>query len=82
MVTFLKDYNDSKGQGSLMIFYHPRDSDLPKMVSVQGMGTIIGMMVNDHSRDGGHPRDRLEDFDHFGEGDHPRHGDHSKWSLS
>ena len=30
MVTFLKDYNDSKGQGRLMIFYHPGDGDLPR----------------------------------------------------
>ena len=30
MVTFLKDCNDSKGQGHLMIFYHPRDGDLPR----------------------------------------------------
>ena len=30
MVTFLKDCNDSKGQGRLMIFYHPRDGDLPR----------------------------------------------------
>ena len=28
MVTFLKDCNDSKGQGCLMIFYHPGDCDL------------------------------------------------------
>ena len=30
MVTFLKDCNDFKGQGRLMIFYHPRDGDLLK----------------------------------------------------
>ena len=30
MVTFLKDSNNSKGQGRLMIFYHPRDFDLPR----------------------------------------------------
>ena len=72
MVTILKDCNEYKGHGRLMIFYHLRDGDLPKMVSVLGMATIIGMMANDHSRDGGHPWDRLEDFDHFGEGDHPR----------
>ena len=29
MVAFLKDCNDSKGQGHLMIFYHPRNGDLP-----------------------------------------------------
>ena len=28
MFTFLKDCNDSKGQGRLMIFYHPRVGDL------------------------------------------------------
>ena len=30
MVTFLKDCNDSKGKGRLMIFYHPGDGDLPR----------------------------------------------------
>ena len=40
------------------------------------MATIIGMITNDHSRDGGHPWHRLEDFDHFGEGDLPRDGDY------
>ena len=29
MVTFLKDCNDSKGHGRLMIFDHPKDGDLP-----------------------------------------------------
>ena len=48
------------------------------MVSVPGMVTIIGMMANDHHRDGGYPWDRLENFDHFGEGDLPRDGDHPK----
>ena len=76
MVTFLKDCNNSKGQGHLMIFDHPRDGDLPKMVSALGMATIIGMMANDQSRDGGHPWDRLEDSDHFGEGDLHRDSDH------
>ena len=28
-----------------MIFYHPRDGDLPRMVTVLGMATIIGMMT-------------------------------------
>ena len=59
-----------------MIFDHPRDGDLPKMVSVLGMVTIIGMMANDQSRDGGHPWDCLEDFDKFGEGDLHRDSDH------
>ena len=37
------------------------------MVTVLGiaMATIIGMMTNDYSRDGGHPWGRLEDLDHF-----------------
>ena len=30
MVTFLKDCNNAKGQGRLMIFNHPRDGDLPR----------------------------------------------------
>ena len=30
MVTFLKDCNNSKGQGPLMIFDHPRDGDPPR----------------------------------------------------
>ena len=30
MVTFLKDCNDSNGQGRLRIFYHSRDGDLPR----------------------------------------------------
>ena len=54
------------------------------------MVTIIGMMANDQSRDGGHPWDCLEDFDNFWEGDllgdsdhprdgyHPRDGDHPR----
>ena len=42
------------------------------------MATIIGMMTNDHPRDGGHPLDRLEDFYHFREVDLPRDGDHPK----
>ena len=42
------------------------------------MVTIIGMMANDHPRDGGHLWDCLENFDHFGEGDLPRDGDHPK----
>ena len=48
------------------------------MVTVLGMAmaTIIVMMTNDHSRDGGHHWGRLEDFDHFGEVDLPRDGDH------
>ena len=46
------------------------------MVSVLGMVTIIGMMANDQSRDGGHPWDCLEDFDQFGEGDLHRDSDH------
>ena len=59
-----------------MIFDHPRDGDLPEM------GSVLGMMANDQSRDGGHPWDRLEDFDNFWEGDlsgdsdHPKDGDH------
>ena len=40
------------------------------------MATIIGMITNDHSRDGGHPWGCLEDLDHFGEGHLPRDGDH------
>ena len=43
MVTFLKNCNDSKGQGRLMIFDHPRDGDLPR--------------DGDPPRDGGCPRD-------------------------
>ena len=46
------------------------------MVSVSGMVTIIGMMANDHSRDGDHPWDCQENFDHFLEGDLLRDGDH------
>ena len=48
------------------------------MVTVLGMAmaTIIGMMTNDHSRDGGHLWGHLEDMDHFGEGHLPRDGDH------
>ena len=45
------------------------------MVSVQGMSTIIGMMANAQSRDGGHP---WESFIDFGKGDLPRDGDHPK----
>ena len=30
MVNFLEDCNDSKGQGPLIIFDHPRDDDLPR----------------------------------------------------
>ena len=30
MVTFLKDCNNSREQGRLMIFDHPRDGDCPK----------------------------------------------------
>ena len=48
------------------------------MVTVLGMATIIFMMTNDHSRDGGHHWGRLEDFDHFGEGHLPGDGDHPK----
>ena len=48
------------------------------MVSVPGMGTIIGVMANEHPGDGGYPWDRLEDFDHFGEGDLPRDGNHHR----
>ena len=48
------------------------------MVTVLGMATIKSMKANDHSREGGHPWDRLEDFDHFGEGDLPRDDDHPK----
>ena len=40
------------------------------------MATIIGMITNDQSRDGGHPWGCLEDLDHFGEGHLPRDGDH------
>ena len=50
------------------------------MVTFLGMATIIGRMTNDHSRDGGHPRGRLEDFDHFGEGHLPSDGDHPRES--
>ena len=42
------------------------------------MATIIGMITNDHSRDGGHPWGCLEDLVHFGEGYLPRDGDHPK----
>ena len=48
------------------------------MVTVLGMATIIGMMTNDHFRDGGHPWGCLEAFDHFWEGYFPRDGDHHK----
>ena len=30
MVTFLNDCNIPKGQGRLMIFYHPRDGECPR----------------------------------------------------
>ena len=43
MVTFLKDCNDFKGQGRLMIFYHPRDGDLLKDGDL-GALTAPGMM--------------------------------------
>ena len=46
-----------------MIFGPPRDGDLPRMVTVLGMATMIGLMTNDQSWDGGHPLGRLEDFD-------------------
>ena len=42
------------------------------------MATIIDMITNDHSRDGGHPWGRLEDLEHFGEGDHPNNSDHHR----
>ena len=61
-----------------MIFDPPRDGDLPRMVTVLGMATIIGLMTNDHSWDGGHLWGRVEDFDDFGEGDLPRDGDHHR----
>ena len=48
------------------------------MVTILGMATIVGMMTNDHLRDGGHSWGRLEDFEHFGEGDFPKDGDHPK----
>ena len=48
------------------------------MVTVLGIATIIGMMANDHPRNGGQSRDHLEDFDHFGEGGLPRVGDHHR----
>ena len=48
------------------------------MVTVLGIATIIGMMANDHPRNGGQSRDHLEDFDHFGEGGLPRGGDHPR----
>ena len=54
-----------------------RDTRGLGMVTFLGMATIIFMMTNDHSRDGG----RLEDFDHFGEGHLPRDGDHPKNSY-
>ena len=76
MVTFLKDCNEYKGHGHLMIFDHLRDGDLPKMVIVLGMATFIGMMANDQYRDGGHPWNRLEDFDDLGQGDLHRDSDH------
>ena len=58
MVTFLKDCNDSKGQGRLMIFYHPRDGDLPRDGDHPKNGN--------HHRDGDHPRDYgcIRDFYH------------------
>ena len=43
MVTFPKDCNNSKGQGHLRIFYHPRDGDFP--------------MDGDHHRYDDRPRD-------------------------
>ena len=64
MVTFLKDCNDFKGQGRIMILYHPRDGECPR--------------DSDHYRYDGHPWDCLENFDHFGEGDLHRDGDHPK----
>ena len=42
------------------------------------MATIIVMMTNDHSKNGGHPWDPLEDFDHIGEGDLPKNGNRPK----
>ena len=69
MVSFLKDCNDSKGQGHLMIFDHHRDGDFPR----------DGDCPRDSNHtNGGHPGDRLEDFDHFGKGDLPRDGDPPK----
>ena len=78
MVTFLKACNNFKGQGRLMIFYHPRDGDLPRDGGFLGMATIISMMTNDHPWDGGHPWDCLGDFDHFWVGDLPWDCDHPK----
>ena len=77
MVTFLKDCNNSKGKGPLMICTILDMVTSLGMVTVLRMETIIGMMTNDHPRDGGR-WDRLEDFDHFGEGDLPKDGDHPK----
>ena len=48
------------------------------MVTFLEMAAIIGMMTNDHPKDGGHPLDRLNDFDPFWEVDFPRDGDRSK----
>ena len=45
MVTFIKDCNDIKGQERIMIFYHPRDGDLPR----DGEWPRVG----DHHRDDG-----------------------------
>ena len=38
---FHKDFNDLKGQGCLMNFYHPREGDLPR--------------DGDHPKNGDHP---------------------------
>ena len=41
------------------------------------MATIIGMIANDHPRDGGHPWDRLKNFDNFWDGDPPGDSEHA-----
>ena len=42
------------------------------------MGHPVGIMANDHPRDGSHTWDRLDNFDHFWEGDLSRDGDHHR----
>ena len=64
MITFLKDGNNSKGQGYLMIFYHSRDGDLPRDGDCPMDGDHHS--YDDHPRDVGHHWDHLEDFDHLG----------------
>ena len=61
-----------------MSFYLPGDGDLPMNGDCPRVATILGMMINNHPRDDGHPWDRLKDFDHFGKDELPRDGDPPK----